>query len=143
MKLNFKNTNDLCEGIASVQGILGFEFSENAKIIVTAKKNEDESVLNVRLAGNEAIIEYGAKANFFRGLMLLCKNVNSDFEISEKRNFRSNGAMFDLVETCREQFISGDLDVNDDAVWAKYVADLEASGLQEYLDLYNEFRNQG
>ena len=55
----------------------------------------------------------------------------------------ANGAMFDLVETSREQFINGDLDVNDDAVWAKYVADLEASGLQEYLDLYNEFRNQG
>ena len=54
-----------------------------------------------------------------------------------------NGAMFDLVETCREQFINGDLDVDDDAVWAKYCADLDAAGLQEYLDLYNEYRNQG
>jgi len=51
--------------------------------------------------------------------------------------------MFDLVETYREQFILGDVDVNDDAVWADYVAQLEAAGLQEYLDLYNEYRNQG
>ena len=62
---------------------------------------------------------------------------------SEDASMIGNGAMFDLVETCREQFINGDLDVNDDAVWAKYVADMEAAGLQEYLDLYNQYRNQG
>ena len=62
---------------------------------------------------------------------------------AEDAGIIGNGAMFDLVETCREQFINGDLDINDDAVWAKYVADMEAAGLQEYLDLYNEYRNQG
>ncbi|MBR3949057.1 MAG: extracellular solute-binding protein [Oscillospiraceae bacterium] len=62
---------------------------------------------------------------------------------AEDAGMIANGAMFDLVETYREQFINGDVDVDDDAVWADYVAQLEASGLQEYLDLYNEYRNQG
>ena len=62
---------------------------------------------------------------------------------AEDAGMIANGAMFDLVETYREQFINGDVDVNDDAVWADYVAQLEAAGLQEYLDLYNEYRNQG
>ena len=62
---------------------------------------------------------------------------------AEEASMIGNGAMFDLVETCREQFINGDLDVNDDAVWADYCAQMEEAGLQEYLDLYNEYRNQG
>ena len=62
---------------------------------------------------------------------------------AEDAGMIANGAMFDLVETYREQFINGDVDVNDDAAWADYVAQLEAAGLQEYLDLYNEYRNQG
>ena len=62
---------------------------------------------------------------------------------SEESGILGYGPMFDLTETCREQFILGDLDVNDDAVWADYCAQLEESGLQAYLDLYNEYRNQG
>ena len=62
---------------------------------------------------------------------------------SEESGILGYGPMFDLTETCREQFILGDLDVNDDAVWADYCAQLEDSGLQAYLDLYNEYRNQG
>ena len=62
---------------------------------------------------------------------------------AEESAMIGNGAMFDLVETCREQFIIGDMDVNDDAVWADYCAQLEDAGLQEYLDIYNEYRNQG
>lgn len=62
---------------------------------------------------------------------------------AEEAGMIANGAMFDLVETYREQFINGDVDVNDDAAWANYVAQLEEAGLQEYLDLYNEYRNQG
>ena len=62
---------------------------------------------------------------------------------AEDAGILANGAMFDLVETYREQFINGDVDVNDDAVWAAYVAALEEAGLQEYLDLYNQYRNQG
>ena len=62
---------------------------------------------------------------------------------AEDAGILANGAMFDLVETYREQFIYGDMDVNDDAVWAAYVAALEEAGLQEYLELYNEYRNQG
>ncbi|MBR4289788.1 MAG: extracellular solute-binding protein [Oscillospiraceae bacterium] len=62
---------------------------------------------------------------------------------AEEAGILSGGAMFDLVQTSREQFVYGDLDVNDDAVWDKYCADLEDAGLQEYLDLYNKYRNQG
>ena len=43
----------------------------------------------------------------------------------------------------REQFIYGELDINDDAVWAEYCATLEETGLQEYLDLYNANPNLG
>jgi len=66
-----------------------------------------------------------------------------DVYAAEEAGMIGNGAMFDLVETCREQFIAGDLDVNDDAAWAKYVADMEGAGLNEYLKLYSDNRNKG
>ena len=47
-----------------------------------------------------------------------------------------------LTNSC-EQFIYGELDINDDAAWAAYCDQLMAEGLQEYLDLHNENRNLG
>ena len=35
------------------------------------------------------------------------------------------------VATCALQFINGDLDVNDDAVWADYVANIEGMGIED------------
>ena len=66
-----------------------------------------------------------------------------DDMMAEEAGVLANGAMFDLVEVSREQFISGDLDVNDDAAWAQYVAQLEDAGINEYLKLYSENRNKG
>ena len=35
-------------------------------------------------------------------------------------------------------FIKGDIDIDDDAAWADYLAQLETAGLSEYLELYQE-----
>jgi len=43
----------------------------------------------------------------------------------------------------REQFIYGELDINDDAAWEQYCTTLYETGLQEYLDLYNANPNLG
>jgi len=50
---------------------------------------------------------------------------------------------FGTLTDNREQFIYGELDINDDAAWAAYCDQLMADGLQEYLDLYNANRNLG
>lgn len=39
------------------------------------------------------------------------------------------------VATCALQFINGDLDVNDDAVWDKYVAEIEAMDIDALTDI--------
>ena len=96
-KFLFKNAFELIDGINEVSNILKFEsVTEGYDYIVVAKKCDEVNVLNVRLNGSEAFIEYGEKVSFFRGLMLLCKNIGSDFEINEKRSFKTNGPMFDM-----------------------------------------------
>lgn len=45
----------------------------------------------------------------------------------------------DYASTSRGQFISGEMDINDDAVWSAYVAQLEEYGLNEVLSAYEEF----
>ena len=37
------------------------------------------------------------------------------------------------------QFVSGEMDVNDDAVWAEYFATLEEYGLNEIIAAYEEY----
>ena len=109
-KLSFINAEKLMDGICEVSDILKFEIDDKApNIYVTAKKSEDKGLLRVALKGNHAAVEYDDKVSFFRGLMLLCKNMADDFEICEKRSFKTNGAMFDMsrnsvfkVETVKE-----------------------------------------
>ena len=48
---------------------------------------------------------------------------------------------FGSVSDDCEQFIYGQKDINDDAVWAAYCEQLESEGLQDYLDLHNANRN--
>ena len=42
------------------------------------------------------------------------------------------------VSTCSLQFINGDLDVNDDAVWNKYVADIEQMNIGELTQIVQD-----
>lgn len=97
MVLTFKNADDLHAGIEIVSKILDFTVSDiMPDVMVTAEKADDASVLNVFRNGDKATIVYGEKVSFFRGLMLLCKNHENDFEIKEKKHFRTNGPMFDM-----------------------------------------------
>ena len=97
LKLFFENAEDLMQGIGEVADILKIEaVSTGYDYRVSAKKVEKQELLHVCLKGDHAVIEYGEKAAFFRGLMQLCKNAGADFEISEHRRFKTNGAMFDM-----------------------------------------------
>lgn len=97
LKLLFENAGDLLDGINEVSEILKIEAtSEEYDYRVTAKKTESPEILKVSLVGRDAVIEYGERVSFFRGLMLLCKNIGADFEIKEKRSFKTNGAMYDM-----------------------------------------------
>ena len=97
MRFLFENLNGLADGISEISDILKIEaVSEGYDYRVIAKKSDKVEVLNVSLHGNEAVIEYGETVSFFRGLMLLCKNIGADFEIKEKRSFKTNGAMYDM-----------------------------------------------
>ena len=97
LKLFFENAEDLMQGIGEVVDILKIEaVSTGYDYRVSAKKVEKQELLHVCLKGDHAVIEYGEKAAFFRGLMQLCKNAGADFEISEHRRFKTNGAMFDM-----------------------------------------------
>ncbi len=96
-KFSFKNAEELLCGIYEVADILKIEIADNnPDFYIVAEKSQDKEVLNVALKGNRAVIKYGEKVSFFRGLMLLCKNIDSNFRINEKRNFKTNGAMFDM-----------------------------------------------
>ena len=45
----------------------------------------------------------------------------------------------DYYSTCYTQFISGDLDIHDDAVWAEYLATLEEYGVNDIVAAYEEY----
>ena len=97
IKILFENAEELLGGIEEIKRILNIEpVSEGYDFRITAKQAEDKAALRVSLKNKDAVIEYGERAAFFRGLMLVCKNAGNDAEINEKRNFKTNGAMFDM-----------------------------------------------
>ena len=49
-----------------------------------------------------------------------------------------NTDVTDIQKQLMVTFIKGDIDINDDAAWADYLAQLETAGLSEYLELYQE-----
>ena len=49
-----------------------------------------------------------------------------------------NTDVTDIQKQLMVAFIKGDIDINDDAAWADYLAQLETAGLSEYLELYQE-----
>lgn len=51
--------------------------------------------------------------------------------------------LVDPVEVWIDAFVTGKKDVNSDADWAEYIAELEALGANELLEIYSENRNQG
>lgn len=42
-----------------------------------------------------------------------------------------------FAEQSKVAFITGEMDVTDDAVWDKYLADLDTLGLERYIEIYN------
>ena len=51
--------------------------------------------------------------------------------------------LVDPVEVWIDAFVTGKKDVNSDADWAEYIAELEALGANELLEIYSTNRNQG
>ena len=49
-----------------------------------------------------------------------------------------NTDVTDIQKQLMVAFIKGDIDINDDAAWADYLAQLETAGLSEYLELYQD-----
>ena len=47
------------------------------------------------------------------------------------------------VEVWIDAFVTGKKDVDSDADWAEYIAELEALGVNEIFEIYNENRNRG
>ncbi len=45
----------------------------------------------------------------------------------------------DYASTCRSDFVTGAMDINDDAVWAEYIATLEEYGINEICKAYEEY----
>jgi putative aldouronate transport system substrate-binding protein len=45
----------------------------------------------------------------------------------------------DYILTTNTQFVMGELDINDDDVWAEYVAELDAMGLEDYMAVLAEY----
>ena len=51
--------------------------------------------------------------------------------------------LVDPVEVWIDAFVTGKKDINSDADWAEYIAELEALGANELLAIYSENRNKG
>ena len=100
MKLHFRNADGLLNGIRAVAEDLGFEICPAccAQITVTPKTATD-NILKVELQSRQAVITYGRRVNFFRGLMLLCMNLAEGKEtlaIEETPFMELNGLQLDI-----------------------------------------------
>ena len=51
--------------------------------------------------------------------------------------------LIDPVEIWIDAFVTGKKDVDSEADWAEYIAEMEALGAQELFEIYNENRNRG
>lgn len=100
LKIHFLDADALMEGIHTVAEDLSIVVSKPccADLTVTPKKWE-ENLLKVDFADNTAVITYGRKVDFFRGLMILCMNVSEgkqEVHIEEKPFLDLNGMQLDL-----------------------------------------------
>ena len=70
------------------------------------------------------------------------KNTNnilgSDVQLTSEESTEASGLYSDIITyvgTSALQFINGDLDVNDDAVWEEYVANIEGMGIADLTEI--------
>ncbi len=65
-------------------------------------------------------------------------NLGSDVTLTAEEGTDASAIYSDIIThvgTCALQFINGDLDINDDAVWDDYVATVEAMNIAELTDI--------
>ncbi len=91
MKLRFNVDKEFYAGIERLSGILGYEMSDG--ITVTGVKSDR---IGTSLKGNNAVIYYKNKVQFFRGIGTLCQHAaDGDFDICEDGFFDTLSAMID------------------------------------------------
>ena len=88
----------LREGLAVILPDLNATVSEDGiKLALCEKKGDTLSVVR---HGNHATITYGERIHFFRALGLLAQHIDdTEYSVSEKCYFRSNGTMFDVSQS--------------------------------------------
>lgn len=94
------------------------------------KYDEFYANLNAEVAAMDDAIQSVAPAPWF-----------DDIEAEEAATIQAG--LIDPVEVWIDAFVTGKKDIDSDADWAEYVAELEALGANELFAIYNENRNGG
>ena len=94
MKLCFNVDSAFCTGISRLAGLLGF-VEDDGGIAVTAVEGDRVGVVK---NDNSAVIYYRKKAEFFRGLGLLCQHgTEESFSLLEDTAFTELSVMVDTA----------------------------------------------
>jgi putative aldouronate transport system substrate-binding protein len=94
------------------------------------KYDEFYANLNAEVAAMDEAIQGVAPAPWF-----------DDIEAEEAATIQAG--LIDPVEIWIDAFVTGKKDIDSDADWAEYIAELEALGARELFEIYNENRNRG
>ncbi len=91
MKFNFNVDKEFYKGIERLSSLLGFEIGEGISVCA-----ECGDRIGVSLKGGHAVIYHKTKAQFFRGVGMLCQHANEgEFDITDDGFFDTLGAMID------------------------------------------------
>ena len=94
------------------------------------KYDEFYANLNAEVAAMDEAIQGVAPAPWF-----------DDIAAEEAATIQAG--LIDPVEIWIDAFVTGKKDIDSDADWAEYIAELEALGARELFEIYNENRNRG
>lgn len=94
------------------------------------KYDEFYANLNAEVAAMDEAIQSVAPAPWF-----------DDIAAEEAATIQAG--LIDPVEIWIDAFVTGKKDIDSDADWAEYIAELEALGARELFEIYNENRNRG
>lgn len=91
MKLNFNISSDLTVGVTRLSDVLGYTQASDG---VTVKDVKGDKI-GVSFDGQEAVIYYKSKPQFYRGLSILIEKGSEPFECFESDQFDTLGVMLD------------------------------------------------
>jgi putative aldouronate transport system substrate-binding protein len=94
------------------------------------KYDEFYANLNAEVAAMDNAIQSVAPAPWFD-------------DIASEEAATIQAGLVNPVEVWIDAFVTGKKDVDSEADWAEYVAELEALGANELFEIYNENRNRG